>query len=74
MNEAERRKANRMRVATGVTDEYVPPGLTGSEIMAIGKQGRGVSGSSANRGKTMVEGGWRAPEQELDFGAAGGDS
>lgn len=63
MNDAERRAANRRRVAASLADGHVPPGLTGAEIVSLARL---TPAGSADRGRTEYEGGWRHKEADLN--------
>jgi hypothetical protein len=62
-DEAERRKANRMRVAAAVDGENPPPGFTGAEVVALRK----LAPHKPGRGDTQLEGGWHHPKGRLHF-------
>lgn len=64
MNAEQRRRANRLRVARGLSDEPATPGFSGAEIVALNK----LTTVSRGRGKTEFEDGWRGMDDSLVLG------
>jgi hypothetical protein len=60
MGEAERRRANRLRVASTPSDKHAPPGLTGAEVISIAKL-RPIPAKDYES-RTEFAGGWRGGE------------
>lgn len=65
MNAEQRRRANRLRVAAGLSADYVPPGLNGAEVVALAKLN---PLPKAHEGNTEFEGGWQGLNDYLVMG------
>jgi hypothetical protein len=67
MDEAARRRANRLRVAAGLGEDELPPGFTGAEILELKALGRLAPSDDENN--TDFKGGFRGAS--VVFGGAG---